>query len=81
VLTLTLTGLAADSDSPAERNTRPARRLLAAATMLVRRTIGAFVTLHAGSSALIALVLVLQIVNGIAAYRKASSTEAWTAQR
>lgn len=81
VLTLTLTGIAADSRLAGGRNTRPARRWLAAATMLVGAAVGTFVTLNAGSSMLLALVLVLQIVNGIAAYRVSSSTEAWTAQR
>lgn len=81
VLTLTLTGLAADSTLAGGRNARPARRVLAAATMLLGAAIGAWVALEVGSSAVLTLVLALQIGNGITAYRLSSSRAAWTAQR
>jgi uncharacterized membrane protein YoaK (UPF0700 family) len=81
VLTLTLTGLAADSTWAGGRSAQPTRKLLAAATMFAGAAVGALLALRAGSSAVLELVLFLQIVSGIAAYFCSSSTAAWTAQR
>jgi len=81
VLTLTLTGLAADSKLAGGRSGQPTRRLLAAATMFAGGAAGAFLALTVGSSAVLALVLFLQIASGIAAYFCSASTAAWTTQR
>jgi uncharacterized membrane protein YoaK (UPF0700 family) len=81
VLTLTLTGLAADSRLAGGPSGQPTRRLLAAGTMFAGAAAGAFLTLGVGASAVLALVLALQIVSGIAAYFCSSSTAAWTARR
>jgi uncharacterized membrane protein YoaK (UPF0700 family) len=78
VLTLTLTGLAADSTLAGGNNPRPARRLAATVTMLVGAAVGAFLVLYIGVVAVLALVLVLLILTGMASYRASSSTAAWT---
>lgn len=79
VLTLTLTGLAADSTLAGGTNPRPGRRLAAVFTMLLGAAIGAFLVLHVSVVAALALTLVLLILNGVAAHRASSSTAAWTA--
>jgi len=81
VLTLTLTGLAADSRLAGGRNSRPMRRVLAAATMLAGAAVGAVVAIRFGSSAVLALVLGIETVNAIAASLMSSSTAAWTRPR
>jgi len=79
VLTLTLTGLAADSTLAGGKNLGPGRRVLATATMFLGAAIGALLIFHVGVSAVLALALALLVGNGIAAYRLASSSQAWTA--
>jgi uncharacterized membrane protein YoaK (UPF0700 family) len=79
VLTLTLTGLAADSTLAGGKNANPGRRMLATAIMFLGAAIGAVLTFRGGVSAVLALVLALLVANGIAAYRLSSSTEPWTA--
>jgi uncharacterized membrane protein YoaK (UPF0700 family) len=81
VLTLTLTGLAADSRLAGGRNSRPMRRVLAAATMLAGAAVGAVVAVRLGSSAVLALVLGIEALNAIAASLVSSSTAAWTKPR
>ena len=78
VLTLTLTGLAADSTLAGGKNPGLRRRLLATFTMFLGAAVGAFVIFHLGVSAVLALALALLVANGIAAYRFSSSSEAWT---
>ena len=78
VLTLTLTGLAADSTLAGGKNVNPGRRVLATAVMFLGAAIGAMLTFHVSVSAVLALALALVVVNGIAAYRLSSSTEPWT---
>jgi uncharacterized membrane protein YoaK (UPF0700 family) len=78
VLTLTLTGLAADSKLAGGTNPRPARRVLSAATMFLGAAVGAYLVLNVSASAVLALALVLQVLNGIAAYGISSSDESWT---
>jgi uncharacterized membrane protein YoaK (UPF0700 family) len=78
VLTLTLTGLAADSTLAGGKNPHPGRRLQATAVMFLGAAVGAFLVLHAGVSAVLALALALLVLNGIASYRLRSSSEAWT---
>jgi uncharacterized membrane protein YoaK (UPF0700 family) len=79
VLTLTLTGLAADSTLAGGKNPQPGRRLRATATMLLGAAVGAFLAFHVGVTAVLALALALLVLNGIASYRLRSSSEAWTA--
>jgi uncharacterized membrane protein YoaK (UPF0700 family) len=79
VLTLTLTGLAADSTLAGGSNPRPARRLAATVTMFLGAAVGAFLVLQAGVVAALALTLLLLVLNGIASYRASSSSAPWTA--
>jgi uncharacterized membrane protein YoaK (UPF0700 family) len=78
VLTLTLTGLAADSTLAGGKNPHPGRRLQATAVMFLGAAVGAFLVFHASVIAVLALALALLVVNGIASYRFRTSSEAWT---
>jgi uncharacterized membrane protein YoaK (UPF0700 family) len=78
VLTLTLTGIAADSTLAGGTNPNPGRRLVATATMFLGAAIGAVLVFHVGVSAVLALALALLVLNGIVAYRQSSSSDAWT---
>ena len=78
VLTLTLTGLAADSPLAGGTNPNAGRRIAATATMLVGAAIGAFLIRFIGVSAALALALALLVANAVAAHRLSSSTDAWT---
>jgi len=69
VLTLTLTGLAADSTWAGGRNPRAGRRLLATGAMLSGAAVGAFLVLQVGLVAVLALTLALLGANAIVAYR------------
>jgi uncharacterized membrane protein YoaK (UPF0700 family) len=80
VLTLTLTGLAADSTPAGGKNPRPGRRLLATVTMFLGAGIGALLLFKMGASAVLALALALLVVDGIAARRHSSSADAWTVE-
>jgi uncharacterized membrane protein YoaK (UPF0700 family) len=80
VLTLTLTGFAADSTLAGGSNPHPGRRIVATVTMFVGAAIGAYLVLNVGVNAVLALALALLIVNGIAAYGLSSSSAAWTAE-
>src|SRR5882672_2593346 len=79
VLTLTLTGIAADSTLAGGNNPNPRRRLAATAAMLLGAAVGAVLVFRAGISAALALALALLVVNGIAGYRLSSSSDTWTA--
>jgi uncharacterized membrane protein YoaK (UPF0700 family) len=76
VLTLTLTGLAADSHHP---NT--GRRLAAIAAMFVGALAGAVLILQVSMGAALAFAMTLLLLNTMAAYRWSSSTAAWTAPK
>ena len=78
VLTLTLTGLAADSPLAGGNAPNLGRRMLAVATMFVGALIGAVLVFQVSVSAVLALALLLLIVNGIVGYRISSSTDPWT---
>jgi uncharacterized membrane protein YoaK (UPF0700 family) len=78
VLTLTLTGLAADSTLAGGKNLNPGRRVLATVTMFLGAAIGAVLIFHVGVSAVLAVALALLVVNGVAAYWLSSSSEPWT---
>jgi uncharacterized membrane protein YoaK (UPF0700 family) len=79
VLTLTLTGIAADSSLAGGKNSHPARRLVATITMFLGATIGALLIFHVGVSAVLVLTLALLVINGFVTYRVSSSSEPWTA--
>jgi uncharacterized membrane protein YoaK (UPF0700 family) len=78
VLTLTLTGLAADSALAGGTNPNVGRRLAATGTMLVGAAVGAFLIRYGGVSAAIASALALLVLNAVVAHRLSSSTDAWT---
>jgi uncharacterized membrane protein YoaK (UPF0700 family) len=78
VLTLTLTGLAADSTLAGGKNPHAGRRLQATAVMFLGAAVGAYLVFHAGVIAVLALALTLLVLNGIASYRFRSSAQAWT---
>lgn len=78
VLTLTLTGLAADSRLARGNAPNVCRRLLAVATMFAGALVGAVLVFQVSVSAALALALALLTVNGVAAYRVSSSTDPWT---
>jgi uncharacterized membrane protein YoaK (UPF0700 family) len=78
VLTLTLTGLAADSQLAGGKSAHSARRLTATLTMFVGAAVGAVLIFQIGVSAALALALALLVFNGIATYRVSSSADAWT---
>ena len=77
VLTLTLTGIAADSSLAGGVNPNPARRVLATATMFLGAAIGALLIFKVGVSAVLVLALALVLFNGIAGYRLSTSSQAW----
>jgi uncharacterized membrane protein YoaK (UPF0700 family) len=79
VLTLTLTGVAADSSFAGGTNPNVGRRLTGTLAMFAGALIGALLIRYVGVSAVLALALALLVVNGIAAHRLATSTDAWTA--
>ena len=76
VLTLTLTGLAADSNHP-----NAGRRLAAIAAMFVGALVGAVLILQVSMGAALAFALALLLLNTMAGYRWSSSTAAWTAAK
>jgi uncharacterized membrane protein YoaK (UPF0700 family) len=78
VLTLTLTGLAADSPLARGKNPNPGRRMTATIAMFIGAAIGAVLVFHVGISAVLVLVLLLLIFNAVAAYRVSSSSGEWT---
>jgi uncharacterized membrane protein YoaK (UPF0700 family) len=79
VLTLTLTGLAADSTLAGGANPHPGRRLAATLTMFAGAAVGALLVFKATVAAVLALAVVLLGVIAIAAWRASSSAAAWTA--
>ena len=68
VLTLTLTGLAADSTLAGGTNPRWARRLLATGAMFLGAAVGAFLVLRVGPGAALGMTSVLLGLNAVAAY-------------
>jgi uncharacterized membrane protein YoaK (UPF0700 family) len=81
VLTLTFTGLAADSHFAGGTNPNVGRRLIATAAMFLGAALGAVLIFHLGVSAALAVAVALLLINGIAGYRLSSSTAAWTAAK
>src|SRR4030095_14209468 len=81
VLTLTLTGLAADSHFAGGTNPNVHRRLLGTSAMFIGAAVGAILILHVGISAALAVAFVLLVVIWVAGYRLSSSAAAWTATK
>lgn len=78
VLTLTLTGLAADSTVAGGSNPRPGRRLLATFTMFIGAAIGTFIIFRLGVAAVLGLTLLVLLGVGIRALALSRSTQDWT---
>ncbi|MGW0816613.1 YoaK family protein [Streptomyces viridiviolaceus] len=78
VLTLTLTGLAADSSPAGGATPRPGRRILSVLAMFLGALAGALLLRHAELLHILVLVLVLLIVTSITAHRLSASDPAWT---
>jgi uncharacterized membrane protein YoaK (UPF0700 family) len=76
VLTLTLTGFAADSSLAGGGNPRPGRRMIA--TAATGAAVGALLVLRVNTAAVLALALVLLVVALAAAAPHWRSTQAWT---
>ena len=81
VLTLTFTGIAADSHFAGGTNPNIGRRLIATAAMFLGAALGAVLIFQASVSAALAVAVALLLVNAIAGYRLSSSTAAWTAAK
>ena len=79
VLTLTLTGFAADSALAGGTNPRPGRRTIATASMFLGAAIGALVLLRVSASAVLALTLALLLIVLTVAAPHWRTTAAWTA--
>src|SRR5215831_1307202 len=79
VLTLTLTGFAADSALAGGTNPRLGRRTIATASMFFGAAIGALVLLRIGASAVLALALALLLIVLAVAAPHWRTTAAWTA--
>jgi len=78
VLTLTLTGLAADSRPAGGTNPRPVRRVLATVAMFLGAAIGSIVIFRFGLRTVLALTLLGLLACGAWALRIASSRDPWT---
>jgi len=78
VLTLTLTGIAADSTLAGGTNPNPGRRVVATVTMFLGAAIGAVLIFHVGVTAALGLALALLVVSRVVAHRRLSSSEPWT---
>lgn len=81
VLTLTLTGLAADSPLAGGNSPNPGRRLVATGGMFIGAAVGTLVLFGVGVAAVLAVVLLLLALTAAGAYRYWSSNAAWTAGR
>ncbi|NEA57431.1 DUF1275 domain-containing protein [Streptomyces sp. SID13666] len=78
VLTLTLTGLAADSTAAGGQAPRPGRRILSVLAIFLGALVGAVLLLHNKLALTLGLVLVLLAVTSLTAYRLSASNAAWT---
>jgi uncharacterized membrane protein YoaK (UPF0700 family) len=78
VLTLTLTGLAADSRPAGGGNPRPVRRVLATVTMFLGAATGSIVIFRFGLAAVLAVTLAAMLACGVWAWRISRSAEPWT---
>ncbi|WP_328625460.1 DUF1275 domain-containing protein [Streptomyces sp. NBC_00353] len=77
VLTLTLTGLAADSTLAGGAAPRPGRRVLAVLAMFLGALVGAQLVLHGQLAAALGLTLLLLLVTTVTTYRLATPDAPW----
>ena len=77
VLTLTFTGLAADSHFAGGTNPNIGRRLVAIVAMFIGASLGAALVVRIDVSAALGVAVALLLINAIAGYRLSSSTAAW----
>ncbi|UOB15298.1 DUF1275 domain-containing protein [Streptomyces sp. HP-A2021] len=77
VLTLTLTGLAADSSPAGGATPRPGRRLLSVLAMFLGALAGAVLLLHTELALALGLALVLLVVTSAAVHRLSGSDDPW----
>jgi uncharacterized membrane protein YoaK (UPF0700 family) len=77
VLTLTLTGLAADSTLAGGASPRPGRRVLAVLAMFLGGLVGAQLVLHGQLAAALGLALLLLLVTTVTTYRLAAPDAPW----
>jgi uncharacterized membrane protein YoaK (UPF0700 family) len=80
VLTLTLTGLAADSIFAGGGQSQTGRRMMAVGAMFLGAALGAILVSRSGVGAALALALALLVFVCIGAYRHWSSSANWTEQ-
>jgi uncharacterized membrane protein YoaK (UPF0700 family) len=78
VLTLTLTGLAADSSPAGGATPRPGRRILSVLAMFLGALAGALLLRHAELLYILVLALLMLVVTSVAAHRLSASSPAWT---
>lgn len=78
VLTLTITGLAADAASGGGLKAMPGRRILAVLTMFIGAFVGGLLTLHVAVTAALALALLLTVISAVASYYLSRSQPSWT---
>lgn len=81
VLTLTLTGLAADSGAAGGQAPRPGRRVLSVLAMFLGALIGAVLLAHTSLALTLGVSLVPLAVTAVAARRLSASKEPWTVPR
>ncbi|WP_371095166.1 YoaK family protein [Streptomyces sanglieri] len=77
VLTLTLTGLAADSARAGGAAPRPGRRILSVLAIFLGALAGAVLLAHTGLVLVLVLTLVLLVVTSAAAHRLSASDAPW----
>lgn len=77
VLTLTLTGLAADSTTAGGAAPRPGRRILAVLVMLLGAFAGAELVLHGHLELTLGIALVLLVLISVVAHRLSATDAAW----
>lgn len=77
VLTLTLTGLAADTAAGAGINARPGRRITAVVTMLAGALVGGLLALHVAVSAVLVLALLITVICALLGHLLSRSHPAW----
>ncbi|MEY9968535.1 uncharacterized membrane protein YoaK (UPF0700 family) [Streptacidiphilus sp. MAP12-16] len=78
VLTLTLTGLAADSTPAGGTAPRPGRRLLSVLAMFLGALIGAELLRHTGIGTVLQVALVILVVTAVTTHRLSATSAAWT---
>ncbi|GAA2219556.1 YoaK family protein [Streptomyces nogalater] len=78
VLTLTLTGLAADSSPAGGPTPRPGRRILSVLAMFLGALVGALLLEHVDLLPILVLALLLLAVTSVAAHRLSAADPDWT---